>query len=119
MGIVGQIVDFQGLQVWVSCPTVRTCIDGIVDWRAHYGVIGTSFVTGQGWQGKRVTQSWGVRWGSNRTQIVRHDSWETSRQAEGGRGRVVQQDVLLEVSLTRQRYLTQVAETGGRVVALG
>ncbi len=84
MGIMSQIVDFQGLQIWVSCATVCTCVDGIVDWRSHYGVIGSSFLTGQGWQGQRVPQGRGVRWGSNRTQIVRHDPWETAWQSKGG-----------------------------------
>lgn len=82
MGIMGQIVDFQGLQIWVSCATISTRVDGVVDWRAHYGVIGTSFLTRQGWQGQRIPQGGGVCWGSNCTQIVRHDAGETAWQSK-------------------------------------
>lgn len=102
----------------MSRPTVCTCVNGVVDWGTHDRVIGAPFICRKGGQGKGVAKRWGVCWGPHGTKVMRHDAGEAARQSKRGRGRVVQQDVLLEVRLIRQRYLTQVAETGGGLIAL-
>lgn len=83
VGIVSQVVGLQSLQIGMSRTTVGAGIDWIVDRRTHDGVVGTPFVTGQGRQRQGVPEGRGVRWGSNRAQVVRHDAWESARQPEG------------------------------------
>lgn len=84
MGIVSQVVHLQCFQIRMSGTAIGTGVDWIVHWRTHDRVIGTSFVTGQGRQRQRVPKGRGICGGSNSTQIVRHDTWKSSRQTKGG-----------------------------------
>ena len=115
---MGQVMDLETLEIRMACATICTSIDGIVDGRTHDGIIRAPLLTWQWRQGQRVTQGRGIGRGADCAQVVGHDAREAAGEAQGGRGCVVQQDMLLEVCLVWQCNLAQVAKAGTPVVVV-
>lgn len=82
VGVMGQVMNFETLQIRMPSPTVRTSVNGVIDRRSKHWVKGATFIIWQRRKRQRVTQGRCVCWGADSAEIVRHYPRETTGKTQ-------------------------------------